>query len=108
MRDLNKRGFEFITNWVVIFFVAILVLSFMLSIVITNQWVTYLIVIFAALILGHFIFTSKLGNRFPYYVLSFAFITGYLAGHKAGNWLVILVLFFGLIAGTNKIMHMAE
>tara|TARA_B100000315_G_C14434739_1_gene521862 strand:- start:108 stop:443 length:336 start_codon:yes stop_codon:yes gene_type:complete len=104
----NKKGFEFLTNWVLIFFIAILVLSFLLAIVIINVWVTFVIVLFAGVLLGHFIFTSKEGNRFPYYLLSFAFISGYLAGHKVGNAIIILVLFIGAIVATNKVMQYSK
>ncbi len=105
---LNKKGFEFITNWVFVFFVAILVLSFLLSIVIVNVWVNYLIMIFAAVILGRFIFTSKYGSRFPYYALSFAFISGYLAGHRAGNGFFLLALFIGVMVLTYKVFKATQ
>jgi len=104
---LNKKGFEFIGNWIVIFFVAIIVLSLLLALVIVNQWVNYIIIIFGGAILGRFMFTSKHGNRFPYYLLSFAFISGYLIGHRAGNWLVMLVLFIVAIAATNKFSELS-
>ncbi len=105
---LDKRGFGLITNWVVVFFVAILFLSFLLSIVIVNAWVNYLIVIFAGMILGHFVFTSSYGNRFPYYVLAFAFISGYLTGHRAGNGFFLLAIFIGVIFATCKIMKATQ
>ncbi|MBS3133533.1 hypothetical protein J4470_05440 [Candidatus Woesearchaeota archaeon] len=106
--DLNRKGFDFITNWMALLFVAILLLSFLFSAIIVNQWVAYAVVFFAALILGHFLFTSKEGNRFPYYVLAFAFLTGYVIGHKAGNWAVITVLFIAVIAATNKVLKLAQ
>jgi len=101
----NKKGFEFFTNWVTILFVAILVLSFLLSIIIINVWVSLLIIIITGVILGHFIFTSKLENRFPYFVLSFAFISGYLIGHRVGNVFILLAAFVGTVYLTNKVLH---
>ena len=107
-RNLNKRGFDFLTNWVALLFVATLLLSFLFSVIIVNQWITYMVVGFVSVILGHFIFTSKEGNRFPYYVLSFAFLVGYTLGHKAGNWIVIVVLFLGGLFLTNKILKLTK
>ncbi len=103
MSRLNKKGFEFLTNWVFVLFVATIVLSFLLSIIVVNVWVNYLIIIFAAVILGHFVFKSTYGGRFPYYVLSFAFISGYLAGHRVGNGLVLLAVFIGVMILTFKV-----
>ncbi len=108
MSRLNKKGFEFITNWVFVFFVAIIVLSFLLSIIIVNAWVNYLIIVFAAVLIGRFIFTGSFGNRFQYYVLSFAFISGYLAGHRVGNGFFLLALFIGMIFVTYKIMKVTN
>lgn len=104
----SKKGFELLTNWVAVLFLAILVLSFMLSLVIINQVVIYTIAIFAGVILGHFIHTSKYGNRFPYYLLSFAFLIGFLIGHRAGNGLVITVLFLGVLFATNQILKVSQ
>lgn len=108
MGILNKKGFEFITNWVIVFFTAIIVLSFLLSMVIVNAWVNYLVAIFVGVVLGHFFFTSKYGNRFPYYVLAFAFISGYLSGHRAGNGFLMVALFVGVIFATYKIMKATQ
>ncbi len=108
MSRLNKKGFEFITNWVFIFFVVILVLSFLLSIIIVNVWVNCLIMVFAAMILGRFIFTSTYGNRFPYYVLSFAFISGYLAGHRVGSGFLLVAIFIGVMILTYKIFKATQ
>lgn len=108
MKRFNKKGFEFITNWVVLFFVAILFLSFALSFIIINQWVNYVIIIFTGLVLGRFIYMSKLGNKLPYFILSFAFISGYLAGHKAGNWVIMAILFVGILMATNRLSKLVE
>jgi len=105
---LNKKGLDFITNWAALLFVATLLLSFLFSAIIINPWVTYTIIIFVAVILGHFLFTSKEGNRFPYYVLAFAFLVGYLIGHKSGNWIIIAVLFIGGMAATNKVLKLTQ
>ena len=107
-RNLNKRGFDFLTNWVALLFVATLLLSFLFSAIIVNQWVIYTVVVFVSVILGHFIFTSKEGNRFPYYVLSFAFLVGYTIGHKTGNWIVIVALFLTGLFVTNKILRLTK
>ncbi len=108
MDRLNKKGFEFITNWVIVFFIAILVLSFLLSVIIVNAWVNYAVTIFMGVILGHFFFTSKYGNRFPYYVLAFAFISGYLSGHRAGNGFLMIAMFVGAIFATYKVMKATQ
>ena len=108
LKRFNKKGFEFLTNWVLIFFTAILVLSFLLSSVIINLWVSFVIILFAGIILGHFIFTSKHNNRFPYYLLAFAFISGYLVGHRVGNFMLILVLFVGVIIATNQLLQYSK
>lgn len=108
MSRLNKKGFEFITNWVLVFFVAILVLSFLLSIIIVNVWVNYLVIVFVAVTLGRFIFTSTYGNRFPYYALSFAFVSGYLAGHRAGSGFFLLALFIGVMVLSYKVFKATQ
>ncbi len=108
MFSLNKKGFGLITNWVVVFFVAILFLSFLLSIIIIKAWINYLIIVFAGIIIGHFVFTSSYGNRFPYYTLAFAFISGYLTGHRAGNWFFLLALFIGVIFVTYRVLKSTQ
>lgn len=110
MKHLNKSksGFEFISNWVLIFFVAILLLSFLLARILINPWVVYLTVLFVGIIFGYFIRKNRSGNRFPYFLLSFAFVSGYLAGHGAGNWFLILSLFIGVMVLTNRIMEAVE
>ena len=105
---LDKKGLDFLTNWVAILFLLILVLSFLLSAVIVDQWVNYVIVVFAGAVLGHFLFTSREGNRFPYYILASALLAGYLAGHRAGNGIVIAALFVGSIAATNKVLKLTR
>ena len=109
---MNKRGFEFISNWVPMFFGVILLLSFFLALILINAWVLYVIVVFVGIVLGYFIRKNRKGNSFPYFVLSFSFIAGYLIGNGTGNrtghWLVILVLFIGVIFLTNKIIEATE
>ena len=108
MRRVNKRGFEFISNCVPVFFVAILLLSFFLARIIVNSWVNYAIISFVAVLLGRFIRKNREGNRFQYLLIAFAFISGYLAGHRAGSWFLILPLFIGVMVATNKIMKAVE
>ena len=105
MSRLNKKGFEFITNWVFVFFVAILALSFLLSMIIVSKWVNYVIIVFSAVLLGRLIFMNAYGNRFPYYALSFAFISGYLIGHRVGSGVFLLALFIGVMILTYRVLR---
>ena len=100
----GKKGLEFLDNWMLIFFTAILALSFITATVIINQFVSYGIAVFAGLILGHLIFTNKQENIFPYYLIGFAFLTGYITGHRAGSGLLITAAFVITITATYKIL----
>ena len=112
MRRMNKRGFEFISNWVPLFSGGILLLSFFLALILISPWVTYAIAVFVGIILGYFIRKNREGNSFPYFLLSFSFITGYLVGNgtgnRTGNGFLILFLFIGVMFITNKIMEATE
>jgi hypothetical protein len=99
----NRKGIDFLANWMVIFFFAVLILSFLLSQILINQRVTYIIFIFAGLIIGRLIFTTRYGNRLPYYVISLALLAGFITGYRVGSPIIMIALHIGSIVATYKI-----
>ncbi len=104
----SKKGFEFLTNWVVILFITILIVSFFVSLLVRNIFVSYTAIIIVGVVLGRFVFTATEGNRFPYYVLGFGFVTGWLLGYKVGNLFILLLVYITAFYGSFKIHQLTR
>ena len=76
----SKKGFEFMTAWIWIWLFLAVMLGIVLGFDIANIWMHFVAVAFVALIIGHFIYTGKYGNCFPYYILGVGFILSYFIG----------------------------
>jgi hypothetical protein len=104
----DKKGLEFLANWALIIFIAMLVLSFFLSYVVAVAMVNYGIVFFMGIILGYVIHSNKYGNRFPYYCVAFGIALGYTLGLREGSRIVLLVVFLASIILTKKLRELIE
>ncbi len=104
----GKKGFEFLENWAVVFFIVILIFSFLLSVVVVSPWVNYGIVAFIGIVLGYFIYSAKYDNKFPYYCLAFALIAGYNLGLRSGSRILLPIVFIAAILVTVKVKQLTE
>lgn len=95
----NRRGMEVLANWVVIWFIGLLVGGFILSILTRNTTLAFIMIFAAGATIGHFIFTATEGNRFPYYVLGSSFIVGWLIGSRHNYGLLILTFVLSIFIG---------
>jgi 4-hydroxybenzoate polyprenyltransferase len=94
-----KKAFEFLTNWVEVFFVILLFIGFLISLFINNVFLSYGIVLLAGLASGKVLYHKKKDNFVPHLLLMSGFILGYIIGNKEGSPLLILLLFVAGIIG---------
>jgi uncharacterized membrane protein len=88
-----KKAFEFLTNWVEISFIFLLLFGFFLSAMINNIYLSYGIALLAGLVAGKVIYHKKKDYLFPHVLLITGFILGYLIGNKVGSAIAIIIIF---------------
>jgi hypothetical protein len=88
-----KKAFEFLTNWVEVSFIILLVLGFGISLLINDVYISYGIVLLSGLVSGKIIYHKKKDYLFPYIILIAGFILGYIIGHRQGSAMAIILIF---------------
>ncbi|MBN2454607.1 hypothetical protein JXB11_03610 [Candidatus Woesearchaeota archaeon] len=88
-----KKAFEFLTNWVEISFILLLLFGFFISAAINSTPLSYVVVFLAGLLSGKVIYHKKKDYLFPHIILITGFILGYLIGNKVGNAILIFIIF---------------
>jgi 4-hydroxybenzoate polyprenyltransferase len=94
-----KKAFEFLTNWVEVFFIILLLIGFLVSLFINNLYLSYGVVLLTGLASGKILYHKKKDNFFPHLLLMSGFILGYIIGNKEGTPVLILLLFIAGIMG---------
>ena len=102
MKRFGKGGFEFLTNWVELLFFGLLVLGFAAGKLIIDLSFSYLLVAAAGLIAGRLSYVKRENDPLPFKAISLAFLIGYLFGHRAGNGVVITLLFVAAVVTSYK------
>jgi hypothetical protein len=85
---MNKKGAGgggsglqgFYDNWPEVFFVIMLVVGFIISLVSISKYVDYLIIFFAGIIVGRLWFQKRHGQQFPLFLISVGFLLGMILG----------------------------
>ncbi|MFH1181881.1 MAG: hypothetical protein V1702_02895 [Candidatus Woesearchaeota archaeon] len=95
-----KKAFEFLTNWVEVSFIILLLIGFLMSLFINNVFLSYGTVLLAGLASGKILYHKKKDNFFPHILLMTGFILGYIIGNKEGSPVLILLLFIAGIMGS--------
>ena len=68
-------------SWAEVFFIVLLVLGFLLSIAMPNPWINYIVIFFAGLLSGRWVYKKK-GKQtlFPFFLIIIGFLLGYMLG----------------------------
>ncbi len=97
-------------NWAEVFFVVLLLLGFLLSIAMPNPWISYLVIFFAGLLSGRWIYKKK-GRQplFPFFLIIIGFLLGYMLGaYPIGVNATAVVLLFIVGALLSYYAHKKE
>ena len=93
--DLSDFLFE---RWTEGFFIALIIIGFVLSVFIKSAFISYLIVFVAGLLAGRSIAVLiRKKNIFPYVLIILGFLIGYLIGSIAINISRVLIIIIFLI-----------
>ncbi|MFH1642011.1 MAG: hypothetical protein ABIC04_03870 [Nanoarchaeota archaeon] len=84
---------EFFKSWAEVMFFALLVIGFLFSLLTPSAVLSYALIFCAGMMGGRLIFERKDKLQFPYYLMIFGFLIGYLLGAFYGNRNVIVILF---------------
>ncbi len=95
----NRRGMEVLANWVLLWLLGLLIGGFLMGLFTRSAALAFIIIFAGGAIIGHFVFTAKDGNRFPYYVLGASFIIGWLIGTRHNYGLLLLVYVLSIFIG---------
>ncbi|MFC1690989.1 hypothetical protein ACFL0W_02300 [Nanoarchaeota archaeon] len=77
--------------WVQIFFVALVIVGLLLSFIPGSAFFNYMVILVVSFMAGRFLNYRK--KYFPYYLVIFGLLIGYLLGVRYGSWKVVLFLF---------------
>ena len=97
------KPFDFYERWAELFFVILLVVGFVISIIAGSAFFNYIIIFLCGVMAGRVLQVRK--GRVPYYLIVFGFLIGYVLGKRYGNWRVIIFLF---IIGTVISFYLHE
>jgi len=92
----SKKGIEMVDQWVELLMFTLLIISFALSVSIGSLVFNYIVVFIFGLMSGRFLYYRR--KTFPFYLIVFGGIVGYLIGVRYGSWKMTLFLF---IVGTT-------
>ena len=93
-KAMANIGAAFFSQWAEYGFIIIILLGFALAISMRNPWLVYAVIFCAGMMSGRFIFERQ-GKQplFPYLMILFGFLVGYLLGSFAYNKFAIVFLF---------------
>jgi hypothetical protein len=111
---IGKRGaWNLYDDWGEIATLMLLVFGLVLSFVSGSAFITYLMIVICGIAVGRWYFLRKHSLRFPFYMITFGFLVGFLLGVSItgrGSPLGALVLFFvgaylGIYLHSKKILR---
>ena len=85
----------FFKSWVEFFFFVIMILGLVVGVWATSlsAFISYIVVFLSGMIGGRLLYDRKHKLAFPYYVILFGFLIGYVIGTYYGSRKVIVILF---------------
>jgi uncharacterized membrane protein len=92
---MNKKA-SFFENWPEYFFILLLLLGIIISLIVKQVWISYLIIAMSGLITGRIFYNDRHKQIFIVYFITFAYFVGYLIGNHYGlkaNWAILLMFF---------------
>ncbi len=85
-------------NWVEAFFLIVIILGFIISIVISKAYVSYVVVFLLGLLFGKLVYRKRKSYTLSYVILAAGFVIGFLIGNRSANtWLILLLFVFASI-----------
>jgi hypothetical protein len=99
-----RKALEFLTNWVELSFILLLILGFVISVFVNDVLLSYALVLMAGLGSGKIIYHKAKDFLFPHILLITGFILGFIIGHKEGSTIALILIF---LAG-NAISYYAH
>ena len=99
----NKNGIiDLSAWWVELICFVVLVVGFLFSITLQSAVISYVVILLFGLLAGRLIYYKK--YSFPFYLIGFALLLGYVLGTRYGQWKLV-ILFFLLGAAISYYLH---
>ena len=85
----------FFKSWAEFFFFVLMVIGFIVSLWASSfsAFISYIVVFLSGMIGGRILYDRKGKLTFPYYIIIFGFLIGYLIGTYYGSRKVVIILF---------------
>lgn len=88
--------------WVELLCFVVLVIGFLFSITLQSAMMSYVVIFLFGLLAGRLIYYRK--YSFPFYIIGFALLLGYVLGTRYGQWKLV-ILFFLLGSAVSYYLH---
>ena len=100
---MNTRGIiDLSAWWVELICFVVLVIGFLFSITLQSAVMSYVVIFLFGLLAGRLIYERS--YSFPFYLIGFALLLGYVLGTRYGQWKLV-ILFFLLGAAISYYLH---
>lgn len=87
----DRKGIEFLDQWVEFFFLMVLIIGFVVSVSIKSAFLSYVVIFLFGVMAGRFLNYRK--RMFPFYLIILGLLLGYIIGSRYGLWKVNLFCF---------------
>ena len=84
---------EFYTNWMEIFFFALMLIGVFTALAAPSPFISYLMILVSGIFAGRLMFERKGRIKFPFYVIVGGFFIGFLMGAYYGSRILIIAIF---------------
>jgi len=102
MKIWNKKGQNILDTWPEILTVVLLIIGFFVSISLGSMVFTYIVISLIGFMAGRFLRYRK--TAFPFYLIIFGLLLGFVLGARYGNWKVMIFL-FALFTAISWYLH---
>jgi len=89
----QKRAVSIFGDWAELLGLLFLIIGFIIAIRSTSAFLSYVIILVIGCMVGRFWYKIKDQFRFPWLIVIFGLLVGYLLGDRYGSNLVIIILF---------------
>ncbi len=100
MKRVGKAGFA---NWVEISFLCLLAVGFVLGKIVADSSFAYILLATAGFMGGRLAYTHRENDPLPFIAISMAFAIGFLISHRAGEGILLAIVFIAAGFATNRL-----